>query len=319
MPGGGAEGAGAPVPLGAFVASVIDVGSNSVLLLTLGVAADGCSRERDSALATTRLASGLGEGGALDPAACVRTRDAVVAFADRARNRGAARCWIFATGAARRASDGRAFAAELARVAGWPVEVLSGDEEATLAYAAVVHALGDGARRVLAVDVGGATTELTLGCGEVVESRTSVPLGALALTESGADPVAAEADVARVLAGMGLLRRAVGSDVVCSGGTATALAALDLGLAAYDPARVHGHTLPVARLDGLARRARQVPGAIDEGRARILPAGALVIACVARAAGAAAIRVSEHGVRHAYLRRRLALEGVDADLRALWS
>ena len=304
--GGGAD---------ALVASVIDIGSNSVLLLTLGVSAAGHARQRDAALATTRLGGGLAEGGALDPAACLRTRDAVLAQIERARRHGTARCWAFATGAARRASDGHAFAAALARVAACPVEVLTGAEEAALAFAAVSHALVRGHRPVLAVDVGGATTELTLGRGGRVEATASLALGALALTERAAG---ATTEVDRVLAETELPARAAGADVVCSGGTATALAALDLGLAAYDPARVHGHTLAVADLDELSRRAELLPGVLDEGRAQILAGGALVLGRIARAAAAATIRVSEHGVRHAYLRRRLAREGVDADLRALW-
>ena len=195
--------------------------------------------------------------------------------------------------------------------------MLSGDDEATLAYAAVFHALGGSAApRLLAVDVGGVTTELTLGCGAVIEERVSLPLGALALTEGAAD---AATEVARVLVDTDLPAHAAGAEVVCSGGTATALAALDLGLAAYDPGRVHGHLLPCARLGDLAARARALPGALDEGRARILPAGAIVLAAVARAAAVPVIRVSEHGVRHGYLRRQLAREGVDADLRALWT
>jgi exopolyphosphatase / guanosine-5'-triphosphate,3'-diphosphate pyrophosphatase len=304
--GGGAD---------ALVASVIDVGSNSVLLLTLAVSGDGHARQRDAMLATTRLGVGLVDGGALDPAGCARTRDAVVAQVDHARRHGTSRCWAFATGAVRRASDGQAFATELARVAACPVEVLSGDDEAALAYAAVAHALAAGDRAVLAVDVGGVTTELTLGRGDRVEATASLALGALALTDRGAD---AAAEVERVLAATPLAARATGAAVLCSGGTATALAALDLGLTAYDPARVHGHTLAVARIDALCRQARTLPGVLDEGRARILPAGAAILAGVARAAGVATLRVSEHGVRHGYLRRRLALEGVDADLRALW-
>jgi exopolyphosphatase/guanosine-5'-triphosphate,3'-diphosphate pyrophosphatase len=301
----------------ALVAAVVDVGSNSVLLLTVRVTGDGRVRQCDAALATTRLGSGLDTTGRLAPEAWSRTRAAVVSLVDRARERGASRCWAFATGAARRASDGEAFAADVARAAGCPVAVLSGDEEATLAYAAVWHALGhDAARRLLAVDVGGATTELTLGCGAAIEDRVSLPLGALALTEHAADP---GQEVTRVLADTELPAHAAGAEVVCSGGTATALAALDLELATYDPGRVHGHVLSPARLGDLAARARVLPGALDEGRARILPAGAIVLAAIARAADAPVIRVSEHGVRHGYLRRQLAREGVDADLRALWT
>jgi exopolyphosphatase / guanosine-5'-triphosphate,3'-diphosphate pyrophosphatase len=302
----------------ALVASVIDVGSNSVLLLTVELDAGGRARQRDAALVTTRLGSGLEVGGPLDRAVRTRTCDAVVALAGRARSHGASRLWGFATGAARRARDGRDFASELTQAAGCPVAVLSGDEEAALAYAAIRHACAEQARTLLAVDVGGATTELTLGRGEAIRGVASLPLGALALTERDGD-VAAE--VARVLADERLLASARAADAVvaASGGTATALAALDLGLETYQPARVHGHSLAAASLAGIARGVRtDLPGVLDEGRAHILPAGALVLAGVARAAGAAALQVSEHGVRHGYLRQRLAMEGVDADLRALW-
>jgi len=307
-----------PRDVPALVASVIDVGSNSVLLLTVALDVGGRARQRDAALATTRLGTGLEVGGPLDRAACTRTRDAVVALAARARSHGASRLWGFATGAARRARDGSDFAIELAQAAGCPVAVLSGDEEAALAYAAIRHACAAQARTLLAVDVGGATTELTLGRGEAIQGVASLPLGALALTERDGD-VAAE--VARVLADEPLLASARAADAVvaASGGTATALAALDLGLETYQPARVHGHSVAAASLAAIARRARaDLPGVLDEGRARILPAGALVLARVARAAGADALRVSEHGVRHGYLRQRLAMERVDADLRALW-
>src|SRR5262249_33162837 len=160
----------------------------------------------------------------------------------------------------------------LARAAACPVAVLSGEEEAALAYAAVVHA-GTGDRgAILAVDVGGATTELTLGEGDTILATASVPLGALALTGAGAG---AAGGIARGVAATRVLAHAreVRAQVIASGGTATALAALDLGLRTYDPARVHGHSLAVARLDEIARRPGD--GVLDEGRARILPAGAL--------------------------------------------
>src|SRR5262249_38567760 len=62
------------------VAAVIDVGSNSVLLLTVTVDESGRGRAIDEALATTRLGAGLARGGRLDAAARARTQEAVVAF-----------------------------------------------------------------------------------------------------------------------------------------------------------------------------------------------------------------------------------------------
>jgi exopolyphosphatase/guanosine-5'-triphosphate,3'-diphosphate pyrophosphatase len=312
-----------------MVAAVLDVGSNSSLLLAVAVDATGRARALAEVLVTTRLGAGLHEGGVLDPAARARTHAAVADLVGRARQAGADRVWAFATGAARRAVDGRAFAAELALTNGVPVEVLSGDREATLAYRAAVHGLGGPDAPVLVTDIGGATTELTDGCGDAIVATASVPLGALALTEAYVhDARALVAAVDAALADLPLLASARGRamSLIASGGTATALAAIDLGLTCYDPARVHGHRLGRDVVAALAQRLLRMPaadrpglGGLDPGRAAILPAGALVLDGVLRHADARDVLVSDHGVRHAYLRERLADAGVTADLRSLWS
>jgi len=319
---------GPPAGVGrrATVAAVIDVGSNSVLLLVVAVGPDGRARTIDAALETTRLGTRLRDGGALDAAARARTGAAVAALAARARRAGADRVWAFATAAVRRAADGAAFARDLEQAAGVPVEVLSGVREAALAYAAVAHALPGLEGPLLVVDVGGGTTELTLGRGDAVMETASLPLGALALAESAAGDLAARVD--GLLTGCDLLARAAtaGARLAVSGGTATALAALDLALTRYDPQRVHGHVLGREALAALVARVAALPAAtlasfagLDPGRAAILPAGAVVLDRVVAAARAAAVTVSDHGVRHGYLRERLAEAGVRADLAALWS
>jgi exopolyphosphatase / guanosine-5'-triphosphate,3'-diphosphate pyrophosphatase len=305
-----------PDPSGPAAAAVIDVGSNSVLLLV----ADG-TRVLDEALETTRLGTGLADGGRLDAAARARTLAAVERLAARARARGARAVWAFGTAAMRRAADGAAFGREIEAACCVPVAVLTGEEEARLAYAAAAVDHPGGA--LFAVDVGGGTTELTLGQDARVVACTSLPLGALALTEAylRSDPPAV-AERARVEAAIGAAlattdlparARAAGAAMVASGGTVSALGVLDLGLAAWDRERVHGHLLAYDRLAALVDRlcampaaARSALGAVDPERAAILPAGALVLAGVATAAGAGAVRVGERGVRHAYLAARLA-------------
>ena len=111
--------------------------------------------------------------------------------------------------------------------------------------------------------------------------------------------------------------RAAGAVAVASGGTATSLAAIALGLRRYEPWRVHGATLAADRLDTLGSPADA--SAIDPGRAAILPAGASIVAAVLAAAGVASVRVSDHGVRHAYLRERLAALGISVSMGALWT
>jgi len=305
------------------VAAAIDVGSNSVLLLTVAVGLDARVRTVDTALETTRLGTRLRDGGLLDRDARHRTIAAVEAFAARARRAGADGVWAFATAAVRRAADGDAFAREVEETAGLSLEVLSGAREAALAYAAVAHGLPAVRGPLLVVDVGGGTTELTLGQGETVGETASLSLGALGLTESGASPLAAHVD--GVLAGCELPARAAlrGASLAASGGTATALAALDLGLVHYDPGRVHGHRLARDALAALVARLATLPPAavaslagLDPGRAAILPASAVVLERVVAAACARAVTVSDHGVRHGYLRERLLAAGVPVDFRA---
>ena len=305
------------------VAAAIDVGSNSVLLLTVAVGLDARVRTVDTALETTRLGTRLRDGGLLDRDARHRTIAAVEAFAARARRAGADGVWAFATAAVRRAADGDAFAREVEETAGVSLEVLSGAREAALAYTAVAHGLPAVRGPLLVVDVGGGTTELTLGQGETVGETASLSLGALGLTESGASPLAAHVD--GVLAGCELPARAAlrGASLAASGGTATALAALDLGLVHYDPGRVHGHRLGRDALAALVARLATLPPAavaslagLDPGRAAILPAGAVVLERVVAAARARAVTVSDHGVRHGYLRERLLAAGLPVDFRA---
>jgi exopolyphosphatase/guanosine-5'-triphosphate,3'-diphosphate pyrophosphatase len=292
---------------------VIDVGSNSVLCLVAARGAAGRLTVVADLLATTRLASGLGAGGSLDPDARARTRAAVASFAERARGLGARRIEALGTAALRGAADGAAFARELERETGVPVSILSGAEEARLAYEAVATA-GDGA--LLAADVGGRSTELALGHGARVDDTRSLPLGALAITEEllgdrPASPGSLErvrSYVDRLLAPHDLpaRARARSARLLAAGGTATALAALDLGLAVYDRERVHGHVLETERMVALALAGG---AALDPGRQRILPAGAVVLEAVARAAGAPRVMVSDRGIRHARVTALLAAAG----------
>jgi exopolyphosphatase / guanosine-5'-triphosphate,3'-diphosphate pyrophosphatase len=301
-------------------AAVIDIGSNSLLLLTVAVDALGRARAVDEALATTRLGSGLRAGGSLDSVARDRTRREVIALAARARAAGARRVWAFGTGALRDAVDGPNFAREVAATARVPVEILSGEREAALAWAAVRAGLAPETGPLVVADVGGRTTELTFGRGDEPIAAASVPLGALALTEAhGADRDAMVAAARRALAKNDLLARArrEGARLVVSGGTATALAALDLHLASYAPGRVHGHRLAAVALRALAAGSGAA-STLDPQRAAILPAGAVVVEEIAAALGVADLQVSDHGVRHAYLRAALAADGVRADFRALW-
>ena len=88
-------------------------------------------------------------------------------------------------------------------------------------------------------------------------------------------------------------------------GTITTLAALDLGLAAHDPERVHGHTVGAAAVDEqLARLAalpleerRRIPG-LEPDRAPVIVAGVAILRAILAAYRLDAIEASEHDLLH---------------------
>ncbi|HVH07241.1 MAG TPA: exopolyphosphatase, partial [Myxococcota bacterium] len=99
-----------------------------MLCLVAARGADGGMIVLADLLATTWLASGLRDGGPLDPAARARTRTAVAAFAERARGLGARPIVALGTAAMRAAADGAAFAEEIETATGVPVSILSGED-----------------------------------------------------------------------------------------------------------------------------------------------------------------------------------------------
>ena len=88
-------------------------------------------------------------------------------------------------------------------------------------------------------------------------------------------------------------------------GTATTVAALDLGLAAYDAEAIHGHVLTRAaivaqreRLAPLTAAERAAIGAVEPGRAPVIVGGILVLEAALDRLGLAEVEVSERDILH---------------------
>jgi exopolyphosphatase/guanosine-5'-triphosphate,3'-diphosphate pyrophosphatase len=300
---------------------VIDLGSNSILLLV--VEPDGRVIEDDSRI--TRLGQGVFRSGRLDPSARARTRETVAAFAQRARALGAGCVVGVGTEALRRALDGAEFLDALRREGLLDAaHLLSGEQEAECAIEASRRAATR--PEVIAIDVGGGSTEVawTRAANAKRVRSVSLPLGSVRLTEAYVTrhPVPAqelaslEAHLAQATAPLAKLR-AEGLDAgdagaVAVAGTATTLAAMDLGLAVYDPLRVEGHRVALDRLGHWIERLaaldvearRRIPG-LEPGRADVIVAGLAVLRAVMRAIGAREIRTSGRGVRHGVALRLL--------------
>lgn len=292
--------------------AAVDVGTNSVRLLV--VDGDGARVTRE--LAITRLGKDVDSTGRLDEAALRRTLDTIARYREIWSGHGVTDAVrIAATSAVRDADNRDEFFAGVREVAGVDAEVLSGDDEAALAFAGAAGAVSDVSPPVTVVDVGGGSTELIVGDvdGRVAAS-VSLQLGCVRVTErhlhgdpARGDEVAAareliteQLDLAdRQLASAGASLREAGT-LVGVAGTATTLGALHLGLDAYDETRIHGVWVPAAALRDLtvqlvamssAQRAELGP--VQAGREDVLHGGALVLAAVVERYGFPDLVVSE--------------------------
>lgn len=291
--------------------AAVDVGSNSVRLLVL----DGDGTRLTRVMRITRLAAGVDATGHLDDEALARTLSVIGAYRDIWREHGVTdRVRIAATSAVRDASDRERFFTGVQEVAGVPAEVITGDQEAALAYAGAVAAV-DVPRPTAVLDIGGGSTELILGDarGEVA-AAVSMQLGCVRVTErhlSHDPPSAGELVAARRLidaqfaAGTRTLaERGGGVDglgaLVAVAGTATTLGAIHLGLDSYDEDRIHGTRLPAAALGELAVRLSSMTaaqrarlGPVQPGREDVIHGGALVLQAALAVTGLDEVVISE--------------------------
>jgi exopolyphosphatase/guanosine-5'-triphosphate,3'-diphosphate pyrophosphatase len=305
--------------------ATIDLGTNMVRLL-VAEAEGGRWRPVDQTQRVTRLGEGQAGRGALQPAPMTRTLDTVAEFVRHAEALGAARVRITATSALREAANRAEFVARLEAAAGRAVEVLSGEDEARLTLLGVRSGLPGLAGSFVLLDIGGGSTEFTLAREGRFERAVSLRLGVVAYAERHRSDGRVDA---ATLAGMQVeiaarLRREIPDAIAAAGarrlvgtaGTVTTLAALDLGLHAYDPARVQGHALARASIEGLldhlARLTHAERGALpclEPGRADVIVPGIAICLGAMERLGFDVLTVSDRGLREGSLCEILAPPG----------
>jgi exopolyphosphatase/guanosine-5'-triphosphate,3'-diphosphate pyrophosphatase len=294
--------------------ATIDIGTNTTLLLVAEVdptaRPERTARVLDERAEITRLGRGIGRQGSLDGEAIARTLAVLREFAAVAR-RHDARVAAVGTEALRRAANAAAFLGPAAEILGTEVEVIDGEREAALTYRAVVTSFPDASVGALAVvDIGGGSTEIVLAFDGQVRFRTSLPLGSVRLTEAFVhhDPPT-ETERTSIADAVDAAISAVPfadepATLIGVAGTVTSLAAMALELGSYDPARVHGHRLSrrdlgheIARLGTATQAQREQMIGLDQRRADVIYAGAVILDRIAAAAGVSEIRVSDRGIR----------------------
>jgi exopolyphosphatase/guanosine-5'-triphosphate,3'-diphosphate pyrophosphatase len=272
--------------------AALDCGTNSTRLLV--ARADGTTETR--LMRITRLGQGVDATGDLHPDAIERTLGVLREFRQVMDRAGVARGRLVTTSAVRDARNGDAFMRAASEAIGFPAELLSGQEEGRLAYAGATAGLPATEGDDLVVDIGGGSTELVTRRHGTVQAF-SMDIGCVRLTERflGHDPpdegersaLVAYIDAAiegagralPILSGLREPRRLLGV-----AGTITTLAALALGLPAYDSDRIHHSVLTreavdqwCATLAAEPSAARAVRPGMVAGRADVIVGGAYIL------------------------------------------
>lgn len=273
--------------------AAIDCGTNSIRLLIAQRSEDGRTlRDITRRMEIVRLGQGVDRTGELNPEALRRTLEATQRYAELCREHHVESLRFVATSATRDARNRQEFLDGVRRLLGVQVEVISGDEEAALSYAGAVRILTpqDSAPR-LVVDIGGGSTELVLGDGQV-EAAVSLDIGSVRLTERHfhSDPPTQE----QVEAATGEIRTALDEaentvalhrvgTLVGVAGSITTMTAYSLGLDRYRPERINGARFAPAQvlaatgeMIAMDRPHRSEFGFMHPGRVDVIAAGALI-------------------------------------------
>ncbi len=289
--------------------AAIDVGTNSTRLL-VAEEQPGGFRSIDRRMVITRLGQGVDRRRTLAPEALKRTLATIADYAAACGDLGVERLRVTGTSAVRDAHNRSDFMDAVKLLTGAEPELLSGELEARATYLGAVSDLDPG-EPVLVVDIGGGSTELIQG-REEPERLVSLDVGSVRMFEKHlvSDPPSPEeleglrAEVGAALDGAKpALGVPAGTRMVGVAGTVTQLAAINAGVAVYDPDVTHHAILSHGDVRRLARRLGILPyeqrrkvKALVPGRADVIVAGAEILLAVMEAFDTPEVLTSEKDI-----------------------
>ena len=275
--------------------AAVDCGTNTIKLLVGSVDGQGLTDVVVRETRMVRLGEGVDRTGRLSEAALERAFAALDEYAALVGAHDVSRIRFCATSATRDATNGAVFAAGVRDRLGVTPEVITGAEEAALAFDGAIRNLRvPPAEPVLVVDIGGGSTELVLGSSGSPDAAHSMDVGSVRLHERhlhSDPPTAAEvaACIADIDAHLDASPVQVGHAraVVGVAGTVLTVVAGALDLPAYDADAIDQSVVPVDRIREVVDRLvamsvaeRLALGYMHPGRADVIDAGALILSRV---------------------------------------
>jgi exopolyphosphatase/guanosine-5'-triphosphate,3'-diphosphate pyrophosphatase len=290
--------------------AAIDCGTNSIRLLIADVQGNNF-HEIFREMEIVRLGQGVDQTGEFHPDAIARTLAAVAKFASEIARRGVERIRFCATSATRDAKNRELFINGVKELLDIELEVISGEEEASLSFLGATKDLPDSLAPYLVIDIGGGSTEFVIG-DRAVESSKSVNIGCVRMSERHFknDPATqSEIDNARLDIQKAITVAAEFVDIksakslIAVAGTATTVAASALELPVYDRYAIHLARISAQKAHQVSdnflkmnRTERAALGYMHPGRVDVIGAGSLVLSEIIKAIGANEFIASESDI-----------------------
>ena len=291
--------------------ATIDIGTNTVLLLIARFDESGNITPLVYEQRVPRLGKGVDSSKTLQPESMQRVIDVLKEYKGMMSQHALSSTTVCGTSAVRDATNKDTLIEMIHREVGFELEVLSGEDEALWTYRGAISGLKD-MDRVTVVDIGGGSTEITLGDQARIVNRISLDIGSVRLTErffKHDPPTHPELEAAITFVEDELAKpkgfEFQGSTLIGVAGTATSLAILDQGLKDFSIRAVTNFTLKLDNVYALFRTLRSMQSSailelssVMQGRNDVITAGVLILREIIAHYKFGEMIVSERGVRY---------------------
>lgn len=302
--------------------AVLDLGTNTVLLLIAEVFADSSYKVIHDEGEVVRLGEGIHHEPRFLPQAMQRTEALLTRYRKIIDQHHCDKILAVGTAGFRRAQNACEFCQQIKDRVGITIDIISGEEEARLIHLAARGDFSELPNPLLVLDIGGGSTEFIFENHEREIKAISLAFGVVRLTERflHSDPPGTHEiqqlekyvnDELKTLSPVIYPRC-----LVATAGTPTTLCALAQGLLQYDASRVHGQNLSRLKIEELSKQLLALPLAqrskiacLPEKRADVIVAGVQILLCVMRYFGLDDVKVSDHGLRYGVLLRAIGQMG----------
>lgn len=288
----------------------IDIGTNSMRLLIADYK-NNKIENRKKYINTTRIGQGVDKDGYITKEALERNLNALKEFSDKCKEQKCDQVYCMGTSALRDSKNGQDFVNEAKRITGIDVKIISGEEESDLGFMGILEGTeGNKKDDILAIDIGGGSTEFIIGNEEGIKFCKSENIGALRMTEKfiTTDPIIDEEFNAMtdfientILSTIEQLKTMNISKLVGIGGTITSLSAMNQQLGVYSMEKIHNSVVTKKDLEKILQNLKimtlndkkNIKG-LQAKRADIITAGVKILHIVMEKLEFEKIMISEY-------------------------